>query len=286
MSTGLNVPADRLANGLGDKPFGVTHDLVDHPLLTLEAIAELADYLPADTNVEHNLGDVPEVLPDGEAPRLDLSPGEIVRTIDSNRCWMVLKRIEDHPAYRDLLEHTLSEVTAAVAKDEGPIRKREGFIFISAPNSVTPTHIDPEYNFLLQIRGNKEMIVGEYADPSTENHEVERYYGGGHRNLKVLPDNSRSFPLEPGDGVFVPLHAPHVVRNGPDPSISLSVTWNTEASEQAALVHAFNARLRALRLSPSPPGRRPGVDRAKAGSWLAARSAMRQVKRLRQSETA
>jgi Cupin superfamily protein len=286
MSTGLNVPADRLANGLGDKPFAVTHDLVDHPLLTLEAIAELADYLPADTNVEHNLGDVPEVLPDGEAPRLDLSPGEIVRTIDTNRSWMVLKRIEDHPAYRDLLEHTLSEVTAAVAKHEGPIRKREGFIFISAPSSVTPTHIDPEYNFLLQIRGSKEMVVGEYADPSTENHEVERYYGGGHRNLKVLPDNSQTFAMQPGDGVFVPLHAPHVVRNGPDPSISLSVTWNTEASEQAALVHAFNARLRALRLSPSPPGRRPGVDRAKAGSWMAARSAMRQVKRLRQGETA
>ena len=119
------------------------------------------------------------------------------------------------------------------------------------------------------------MIVGEYADPATENHEVERYYGGGHRNLKVLPDQAQSFPLEPGDGVFVPLHAPHVVRNGPDPSISLSVTWNTEASQRAALVHAFNARLRALRLSPSPPGRRPGVDRAKATTWETARSVAR-----------
>ena len=35
MSTGLNIPADRLANGLGDTPFAVTHELVDHPLLTL-----------------------------------------------------------------------------------------------------------------------------------------------------------------------------------------------------------------------------------------------------------
>jgi hypothetical protein len=80
------------------------------------------------------------------------------------------------------------------------------------------------------------------------------------------------------------LHAPHVVRNGPEPSISLSVTWNTEASDRDALVHSFNARLRALKLSPAPPGRHPGVDRAKAGTWLAARSAMRGARRLRSRE--
>lgn len=226
------------------------------------------------------------MLPDGEAPRLDLSPGEIVRTIESNRSWMVLKRIEDHPKYRELLETTLSAVTAAVAAKEGPIRRREGFIFISAPNSVTPNHIDPEYNFLLQIRGTKEMVVGHYADQQVEDAEVERYYGGGHRNLKEMPADAQSFPLSPGDGVFVPLHAPHVVRNGPNPSISLSVTWNTDASDRNALVHAFNARLRALRLSPNPLGRRPGVDRAKAGTWTAARSAIRGARRLRSREPA
>ena len=280
MSTALHIDPPHLAGGLGDRPFAVTHDLVDNPLLTLDAIAELADFLPAETNVEHNLGDVPEVLPDGAAPRLDLTPGEIVRTIDTNRCWMVLKRIEEHPAYRELLEDTLSEVTRSVAINDGPIRRRGGFIFISAPNSVTPTHIDPEYNFLLQIRGSKEMVVGLYADKATEDHEAERYYGGGHRNVTDLPDQAQTFAMEPGDGVFVPLHAPHVVRNGPDPSISLSVTWNTEASERVALVHAFNSKLRALNLSPSPPGARPGLDRAKAGTWLAARSAARQAKRL------
>jgi hypothetical protein len=282
----LSVPADRLANGLGGKPFAITHDLVDHPLLTLEAIAELADYLPADTNVEHNLGDVPEVLPDGDAPRLELTPGEIVRTIDSNRCWMVLKWIEEHPAYRELLEHTLNDVTAAVEANDGPIRKREGFIFISAPNSVTPTHIDPEYNFLLQIRGRKEMVVAEYTDPEIENQEIERFYGGGHRNLNALPDAAQTFVLEPGNGLFVPIHAPHVVRNGPDPSISLSVTWSTEGSHRMAAVYAFNARLRTLRIAPHPPGRRPGVDRAKAGGWMAAASALRQVRRLRDGSAA
>lgn len=285
MSTGLHVPADRLANGLGDEPFAVTHELVDNPLLTLDAIADLADFLPADS-VEHNVGEVPEVLPSGEAPALDLAPGEIVRTIDSNRCWMVLKRIEQHPAYRDLLERTLSEVTAAVAATQGPVRRREGFIFISAPNSVTPAHLDPEFNFLLQIRGTKDMIVGRWEDAASEERELERYYGGGHRNLDRLPDDAETFPLAPGDGVFVPLHAPHVVRNGPEPSISLSVTWYTADSERLGLVHAFNARLRTLHLSPAPPGRRPGIDRAKASTWVAARTAVRGAKRLRSREPA
>ena len=53
----MTIDPEKLANGLGDEPFAVTHELSDHPLQKLEAIAELADYLPL-TSVEHNLGDV------------------------------------------------------------------------------------------------------------------------------------------------------------------------------------------------------------------------------------
>ena len=44
--------------------------------------------------------------------------------------------------------------------------EREGFIFLSAPGSTTPAHTDPEHNFLLQVRGPKEMNVGAFPDPS------------------------------------------------------------------------------------------------------------------------
>jgi hypothetical protein len=53
-----------------------------------------------------------------------------------------------------------------------------------------------------------------------------------------------------------------------------------------ALLHRFNAKLRGMHLSPAPPGRRPGVDRAKIGTVLAARSAVRGARRLRQREPA
>jgi len=282
----LKIDPDKLQHGLGSEPFAVHHDLVDNPLLTLDAIADLADYLPADS-IEHNLGDLPEVLPDADAvTRLDLSPGEIVRTVESNRSWMVLKWIERHPDYRDLLEQTLSEVTSAVAVTDGPVHGREGFIFISAPNSVTPSHIDPEYNFLLQTRGTKEMVVGRHASSEAELETVERYYGGAHRNIDLTPENAQTFEMNPGDGVFVPLHAPHLVRNGPEPSISLSVTWSTEESKRVAALHSVNARLRSLHLSPAAPGARPAVDRVKLSGYLAARSAARAARRIRTRQPA
>ena len=196
MSTQLSIDPERLSRGLGDEPFAVTHELVEHPLLELEAIGKLADALPEDS-IEHNLGQVPEVLPSGEAPRLDLSPGEIARGIDSNGCWMVLKRIEQDPAYAELLAETLAEATESMRQREGGVRRLEGFIFLSAPNSTTPAHFDPEHNFLLQIRGTKEMVVGEFPDPDTEAHELERYYGGGHRNIEWLPANPHNLPPLP-----------------------------------------------------------------------------------------
>jgi cytochrome P450 len=36
--------------------------------------------------------------------------------------------------------------------------QREGFIFISSPGAVTPFHLDPEHNFLLQIKMDARSI--------------------------------------------------------------------------------------------------------------------------------
>jgi len=106
-------------------PYAVRHTLADHPLLALERVARLADALPPE-QVEHNLGQVPELLPGGEAPRLNASPGEVARGIHDNGCWMVLKYVETDPEYRRLLHETLDEVAPLVSDREGPMRRREG----------------------------------------------------------------------------------------------------------------------------------------------------------------
>jgi hypothetical protein len=262
MTRPLEIDPARLGAALGRAPLAVRHALADHPLLALESLALLADSLPA-TSVEHNVGDVPLVADAEAVERLERSPGEIVRGIDSNGCWMVLKNVEQDDAYRSLLDACLAEVPQA---GEDAVTQREAFVFLSAPGSVTPSHVDPEHNFLLQVRGTKDFNVGRFADREVEQRELERFYGGGHRNIAQTPDDMRTFALAPGDGVYVWPNAPHYVVNGPTVSVSLSITWQTTATRRAARVHAANGRLRALRVRPSAPGQRVAVDRVKAGA--------------------
>lgn len=244
-------------------PVRVRHSLDATGLLDLPRLAELAASLPA-ASVEHNLGAVPLVLPGGVAPQASLTPREIVETIETNGCWMVLKNVEQDPDYAALLDACLDEVEPAVTASEGRSVVREGFIFLSAPGSVTPTHIDPEHNVLLQVRGTKTMVVGRFADDDALAVQAERLHSGEHRNLADAAVDLEEFDLAPGDGVYVPVHAPHVVRNGPAASVSLSVTWGTRETVRAGRVHGLNARLRARGRVGARPGESVGRDSVKA----------------------
>lgn len=243
----------------------VSHALVTHPLLAIEAVAALAERLPPE-RIEHNFADLPTVADPNAVRRSDLPIGEIARTIETNGCWMVLKNIELDPEYKTLLDDTLDEVAPLVADHEGGMKQREGFIFLSAPGSVTPSHTDPEHNFLLQVRGTKLMSVGSFPDARTQQLALEDTLGGGHRNVAWEPTDQLPFDLEPGDGVYVPPHAPHFVNNGPTASVSLSITFRTPNTEQVQRVHALNARLRRLGLKPRPPGQHEALDRRKAAA--------------------
>lgn len=283
MTSHLTVDAAAFAAAFGQTSIAVAHDLVGHDLFTLDGLAQLADRLPA-RSVEHNIGNLPTVVgEDSEGVEsLDLSPGEIVRTIEANRSWMVLKNVEQDPAYGALLGECLEQVRA-LSEPEGGMMRQEGFVFISAPDSMTPSHVDPEHNFLLQLKGSKEMHVGRFDDPTVEALQLERVYLGGHRNLNQEPDSAHCYTLHPGDGVYVRPDAPHFVQNGPDPSVSFSITWRTPATARASRVHRTNGRMRRLRLSPAPPGRSEPRDRVKAVASSAATAVERVVLRARRA---
>jgi JmjC domain len=246
------------------EPMAVRHSLVDEPLLELEAIAELADSLPPGSVERHGeAANLPVVMPGG-APAVTGRPSDTVRGIETNGCWMVLWYIEQSAPYADLLRRCLAGVAPHIPAAEGTMRREESFLFLSAPNAVTPVHFDPEHNFLLQIRGMKDMNVCPFPDPAAEQHELVRYYDGGHRNLESVPSEETTFRLEPGTGVYIPSFMPHWVKNGDGPSVSLSITFRTAVSERAEHIHTVNARLRRLHLTPASPGRSPAADRAKA----------------------
>lgn len=229
----------------------LTHQLTGHALLTVDAIAALAQRLPAD-RVEYNPGKLPLGIRPEDTPAPTLSIAETIRTIGENGSWMVLKNVERDAAYAALLDAALAPLQAIVEPRTGPMAHREAFIFLTSPGSVTPFHMDPEHNILLQVQGDKVMTVFPAGDETlVPARKSEDFHLGGHRNLVWDDDflsRGTAVPLQPGDAILVPVKAPHFVRNGDGVSISFSITWRSTRSVAESELHSLNHLLRAKRL--------------------------------------
>jgi hypothetical protein len=269
---------DRLDRHYPECPVSLEHELCEHPLLRLEALAELATRIRS-ADVEYNEGNVPIGLDPADTPANGLSVEETVRSIEQCQSWMVLKFVEQDPAYRELLDSTLSEVEPIVRPKTGEMLKTEAFIFLSSPNAVTPFHFDPEHNILIQIRGRKTMTIFPADDEELVKGEAhETFHAGGHRNLPWddgFESKGEIFELLPGRAVYVPVKAPHWVRNGPEVSISLSVTWRSNWSYREAYARQMNRLLRRVGLSPASPGRYPHQNHLKSLGYRAIEKARR-----------
>ena len=257
-----------------EQPGLLLHSLLGHPLFELEALVGLAQRMRA-TDVEYNRGDLPVGIDPAATPPNGLGIAETIRRIEECGSWMVLKFVEQDALYRRMLHSVLAEIEPRVRPLTGRMLKLEGFIFISSPGAVTPFHFDPEHNILLQLRGHKRMTVFPAADESIVPGEAhERFHLGGHRNLSWRDDFSHkgeAFELSPGRAIYVPVKAPHWVKNGPEPSISFSITWRSEWSYREADARGLNALLRRAGLSPSAPGRYPRRNLVKSVAYRAAR---------------
>jgi hypothetical protein len=250
-------------------PHKLRHNLSAHPLLELDALAELGEALPA-RSVEYNRGDLP-IGVDGKPEGNGLTIGETIRRIESTNSWAVLKNIEQHPAYAALLAELLGELEEYIVRKTGRMMKTQGFVFVSSPDAVTPYHFDPEHNILLQLTGQKAMTVFPAGDALFAPDRVhEGYHTGGARELiwrDELACHGQTFRLAEGEAIYVPVMAPHHVKNGPVPSISLSITWRSEWSFAEADARALNGLLRRWGFDPRPPGRWPARNRGKAVAW-------------------
>jgi hypothetical protein len=257
-----------------ETPGIIRHNLAEHPLFTLEALVELSQRLdPA--NVEYNRADLPIGIAAEDVPSNGLSIADTIRSIRENGSWMVLKFVEQDSTYKALLDAVLDELVPVVGPTTGEMLTRQAFIFISSPNSVTPFHFDPEHNILLQLQGQKVMTQFPAADrdivPIIEH---ERYHVGGHRNLpwnEAFAQRGTDFALKAGDAVYVPVKAPHWVKNGPELSVSFSITWRSAWSYAEEDAHALNDLLRRKGIMPNAPGRYPVQNRAKSFAWRALR---------------
>ena len=221
-------------------------------------------------------GALPIGIDPADVPRASGSVGETIRTIDHSQSWVVLKRIEQQPAYAALLRAALGELEDLAIPRTGAMHQLEGFVFISSPGSVTPFHFDPEHNILLQLRGTKTMTVFPGEDERLLSAQAQEAFhlGQHHRNLPWRDEFAalgEAMTLHPGEAIHVPVKTPHWVRNGPAPSISLSITWRSEWSYAEADARAFNRVLRGIGWRPQRPAPFPAHNRGKALAWRAIR---------------
>jgi hypothetical protein len=260
--------------------FPIRHHLADHPLFSLERLVGLARRLPEES-VKYNAANISVDTRLYEGPRTGLSTEETIRRIEECGSWMVLKNVEIDPDYRGLLDGCLDEIRVHSESICPGMHQREGFIFISSPSAVTPYHMDPEHNFLLQIRGDKQFNVWDGRDRSVLSEiELEEYFSSNQPQpvyKKEYRPKASCFELAPGDGLHVPVATPHWVQNGDDVSISFSITFRSRVSERQQIVHRVNRGLRRQGASPAPYAASPLRDSAKYYAFLALRGVKKRV---------
>ncbi len=245
--------------------------------MQLSSLAELAKYLvPTEQCRFVDRGITQDAPFDHHAQHPEkLGIDAVFRNIEEPGSWIALYNVETHPAYKAFLEQVVDSVRPMVEREEGKIFLVCGFIFISAPPSVTPFHIDRENNFWLQLRGRKTINVWRHSDRvAVAAADVDNFIVHASRDNVELRDGlverSEQFDVGPGEGVYFPSTSPHMTRSDrswttPDNGISISigVVFYTDYTRFLAYVHICNLVMRRIGLTPSEPGSSSIRDRLK-----------------------
>ena len=277
----LEIDPETFRTHFNREPFIFRHHASSHPLFEQPRLVKLAQTLAANF-VEFNSGVIPVSLPDWEnTPYTGLDAVETIRRVDERCSWMVLKRAEHDPDYRQLLDHLLDEIEPLSERIDPGMCEREAAVFVSSPGSTTPYHIDHEINFLLQIRGTKTISVfsADNRDVLSER-ELEEYFASPqiHRNLpfaEAFQEHAYVFELRQGEGVHIPSTAPHWVKNGDATSVSFSASFKTPTSLRRGRIYCMNATLRKWGMKPSAYNESIWRDSVKHNALRALRRARR-----------
>lgn len=266
---GMIVPNDNFRSCFNRIPFEFTHGLAQHPLFTLPHLLELAKATRRNrpNDLYYDVGDDVRIgsrwSEMGPKPPVE----EAMRNIESAGAWVTLHQAQKDSAYGEVFHQCMREFESLTGlRFRDLMQVEDALIFITSPNRITPYHIDRECNFLLQISGHKTIFVFDQKDrdvlPETE---IERFWTVDNNAATYKPHfqaRALSLRLVPGNGIHIPVNAPHWVKNDDNVSISLSVnfTWKDSAG---ANVYRANYWLRRLGMKPAPPRESKFVDGVK-----------------------
>jgi hypothetical protein len=235
--------------------------------VTLAAIADLADRLPRRSVIADTAAQ-PLLVPQGGPPRGALDrPGDVIRDLRNANAWLTLLNVEADPGMAELMNANLDQLESGIIAKQGnrrgKMRKRVAFVFVSSPNSVTPVHFDIEHSLLMMVSGKKTVSIGRFESDAVRRHEFDRYWDGSHGRIENLPPEVATYTLTPGRAVYIPPGTPHWVHNGPDISLSVTLTYFTAATVRENRIEDFNSYLRRRHRKPLEPGHSAVIDTAK-----------------------
>jgi hypothetical protein len=257
---------------------GFIHDLHLDERLTLASVADLADRLPRRSVIADTAAQ-PLLVPQGGPPRGALErPGDVIRDLRNANAWLTLLNVEEDPGMAELMNTQLDQLESGMiarqGNKRGKMHRRVAFVFVSSPNSVTPVHYDIEHSLLMQVSGQKTVSIGRFQSDAVRRREFDRYWDGSHGRIENLPPEVAAYTLTPGQAVYIPPGTPHWVHNGPDISLSVTLTYFTAATIRENRIEDFNSHLRRRHLNSREPGRSAVVDTAKVcamGVWAVGR---------------
>jgi hypothetical protein len=268
----------------------IHHDFHRHPLMQLPRLEQLAERLWPLGQCRFMAPGARDTSSLDESMRMRNPSGykiaETFRRIEEPASWISLYNVETDPEYRQFLADVVEAGRPLLQGDDQDVQRICGYVFISAPPSVTPFHVDRENNFWLQIRGRKTIAVWDRRDRDVVAAiDIEKFLLDATltrvRLDETYRERGREFPSGPGDGVLFRSTSPHLTRSerdwvapGDGVAISIGVVFYTRETLRLARVHLCNRALRRMGLpEPAAPGRHRVLDALKepVGRALAAR---------------
>jgi hypothetical protein len=245
--------------------FIFAHHLHDLPIFDVENLVDVSTRL---REAHYENGKVAVDAGWGAARAGRPSLQETLATIGDSNSLVLLKGVahdpEFAPVFRQIVEGLMDYFGPALRDD---VSESRATLIVSSPHQVTPYHIDAETNFLFQVRGTKIVNVFDPGDRGVlTDVELERFYAGDFNAAAYKPDrqdDAAVFTFAPGDGLHIPIQAPHWVQNGDAVSVAISVNFSLHSNRRMAQLYKFNHLVRKSGLSPAPPGSLLWRDRLK-----------------------
>lgn len=235
----------------------VQHTFHNHPLFTLDSLREAAKSLPkhlirfhANTaRADSSFEQVEKHHPSKH------SFEDAISNLENSGSWIALHHLQEIPEYAEVLKEALDQISSTTNALDPGLHWRVLWVFIQSPYSLTPFHMDHENNFLMQVSGKKTAYLWNRYDCLTDQ-DHEHFHGTSSRNqIKFLEEYRKKATivnLSPGNGAYMPAGSPHLVENGDNVAITISMTYLTERTRKRETFYRCNHALRKLGMNPAP----------------------------------